>query len=269
MGLEEGKVIVITSGKGGVGKTTTTANLGIALARRGKKVVVMDTDTGLRNLDLRLGLENRVNKTLVDVVNGVPYRDALVRHKDKECSSLYLMPTAQIGDKSLVKPEQLVKLCEELKKDFDYILIDCPAGIEEGFKTAIAGADSAIIVTNPDMGALRDADKIIGELDRAGKNDVKFMVTRIRPHMVENSDMLSLEDIHEALSIDFIGQVPEDEKVLIADNLGKAVALMDDSPAGQAYRNIAGRILGDKIPFMTVAPKKGFFERLKRMFGVK
>ena len=185
------KVYVITSGKGGVGKTTTTANLGVGLAMRGKKVVLVDTDTGLRNLDLLLGLENRIMYDLIDVAEGrVPYKKALVRHKKYE--TLFLLPTSQVKDKTSVNPEQLVKLCEDLRKEFDYILIDCPAGIEQGFKTAIAAADTAIVVTMPEISAVRDADKIIGELSRAEKEDIKLIVNRIRPQMVESGDMLDV-----------------------------------------------------------------------------
>ena len=253
------EVIVITSGKGGVGKTTTTANLGVGLAIRGKKVVLVDTDTGLRNLDLLLGLENRIMYDLVDVTEGrVPYKKALVRHKKYE--NLMLLPTSQVKDKNAVNPEQLVHLCEELRQDFDYILIDCPAGIEQGFKTAIA-------VTMPEISAVRDADKIIGELNRADKNSIKLIVNRIRPQMVEKGDMLDMDDINDILSIECIGQVPDDEKVVTSTNRGEPVISMEDSLAGKAYRNIVGRICGEEIPFMDF-PKDSFFQRLKRVFGL-
>ena len=249
------KVYVITSGKGGVGKTTTTANLGVGLAMRGKKVFLVDTDTGLRNLDLLLGLENRIMYDLIDVAEGrVPYKKALVRHKKYE--TLFLLPTSQVKDKTSVNPDQLVKLCEDLRKEFDYILIDCPAGIEQGFKTAIAAADTAIVVTMPEISAVRDADKIIGELSRAEKEDIKLIVNRIRPQMVES-----------ILSIDCIGQVPDDEMVVTSTNKGEPCITMEHSLAGQAYRNIVGRICGEDIPFMEF-PKEGFFQRLKRrVFG--
>ena len=254
------EVIVITSGKGGVGKTTTTANLGMGLAMRGKNVVLVDTDTGLRNLDLLLGLENRIMYDLIDVTQGrVPYKKALVRHKKVE--NLFLLPTSQVKDKSAVNPEELVKLCEELRKEFDYILIDCPAGIEQGFQTAIAAADVAIVVTMP------DADKIIGELGRADKENIKLIVNRIRPQMVESGDMLDMDDINDILSIDCIGQVPDDKMVITSTNRGEPCITMDKSTAGQAYRNIVGRLLGEKVPFMTF-PKEGFFSRLKHVFGM-
>ena len=261
------EVIVITSGKGGVGKTTTTANLGAGLAMRGSKVVLVDTDTGLRNLDLLLGLENRIMYDLVDVTSGrVPYKKALVRHK--KLDTLFLLPTSQVKDKSAVDPGQLVELCKELRKEFDYILIDCPAGIEQGFQTAIAAADCAIVVTMPEISAVRDADKIIGELGRADKNNVKLIVNRIRPKMVEKGDMLDMADINEILSIECIGQVPDDELVVTSTNRGEPVILVEKSQAGRAYRNVVGRICGEEIPFMTFE-KEGFMDWLKRVFGMK
>ena len=260
------EIIVITSGKGGVGKTTTTANIGVGLAMRGNRVALIDTDTGLRNLDLLLGLENRIMYDLVDVTSGrVPYKKALVRHKKFE--TLYLLPTSQIRDKSAVNPEQLVQLCNEMKSDFEFIIIDCPAGIEQGFKTAIAAADTAIVVTMPEIAAVRDADKIIGELGRADKENIKLIVNRIRPQMVEKGDMLDMPDINEILSIECIGQVPDDEYVVTSTNKGEPAITMKDSLAGQAYRNIVGRICGESIPFLK-PPTEGFFTRLKRLFGM-
>lgn len=260
------EIIVITSGKGGVGKTTTTANIGVGLAMRGNRVALIDTDTGLRNLDLLLGLENRIMYDLVDVTSGrVPYKKALVRHK--KFDTLYLLPTSQIRDKSAVNPEQLVQLCNDMKSDFEFIIIDCPAGIEQGFKTAIAAADTAIVVTMPEIAAVRDADKIIGELGRADKENIKLIVNRIRPQMVEKGDMLDMPDINEILSIECIGQVPDDEYVVTSTNKGEPAITMKDSLAGQAYRNIVGRICGESIPFLK-PPKEGFFTRLKRLFGM-
>jgi len=260
------KIIVITSGKGGVGKTTTTANIGVGLAMRKNRVALIDTDTGLRNLDLLLGLENRILYDLVDVTSGrVPYKKALVRHKKYD--TLFLLPTSQIKDKMAVTPEQLTELCKEMSRDFDYILIDCPAGIEQGFKTAIAPAQQAIIVTNPEISAVRDSDKVIGELGRAEKTDIKLIVTRIRQQMIEKGDMLDMSDINEILSIECVGQVPEDEMVIMSTNRGEPVITMNDSIAGQAYKNIVGRICGESIPFLKV-PKEGFFARLKKLFGL-
>ncbi len=260
------EIIVITSGKGGVGKTTTTANIGVGLAIRGNRVALIDTDTGLRNLDLLLGLENRIMYDLVDVTSGrVPYKKALVRHKKYE--TLYLLPTSQIRDKSAVNPEQLVQLCDEMKKDFEYIIIDCPAGIEQGFKTAIAAADQALVVTMPEISAVRDADKIIGELGRADKENIKLIVNRMRYEMSEKGDMLDLDDINEILSIECIGIVPDDEVVITSTNKGDPAITVENSIAGKAYRNIVGRICGESIPFYR-PPKEGFFSKLKRLFGM-
>ena len=261
-----GRVIVITSGKGGVGKTTTSANIGTALAKLGNKVVLIDTDIGLRNLDVVMGLENRIVYDIVDVVEEkCKLRQALI--KDKRFEDLYLLPAAQTRDKSAVNEEQMRDLIEKLKEEFDYVLIDCPAGIEQGFKTAIAAADWAIVVTMPEISAVRDADKIIGELGRADKENVKLIVNRIRPQMVEKGDMLDMADINEILSIDCIGQVPDDEAVVMATNRGEPVIMMKDSYAAQAYKNIVGRMCGENIPFLK-PPKDGFFTRLKRLFGM-
>lgn len=260
------EIIVITSGKGGVGKTTTTANIGVGLAMRGNRVALIDTDTGLRNLDLLLGLENRIMYDLVDVTSGrVPYKKALVRHKKFE--TLYLLPTSQIRDKSAVNPEQLVQLCDEMKKDFEFIIIDCPAGIEQGFKTAIAAADQAIVVTMPEISAVRDADKIIGELGRADKENIKLIVNRMRYEMSEKGDMLAIGDINEILSIECIGIVPDDEYVITSTNKGEPAITIKESNAGQAYRNIVGRLCGESIPFHKPV-KEGFFKKLKRLFGM-
>ena len=260
------EVIVITSGKGGVGKTTTTANLGVGLAKRGNKVVLIDTDTGLRNLDLLLGLENRIMYDLVDVVTGrVPYKKALVRHKKYE--TLFLLPTSQIRDKNSINGQQLIDVCNEMRGKFDYILIDCPAGIEQGFKTAIAAADYAIVVTMPEVAAVRDADKIIGELNRADKSHIKLIVNRIRSHMVDAGDMMDMEDINDILAIDCIGQVPDDELVVISTNRGDPVISNKKSLAGQAYNNIVGRICGEQIPFLNFR-KKTLFDKLKQILHV-
>lgn len=259
------RVIVVTSGKGGVGKTTTTANIGAGLAERGCRVVLIDADTGLRNLDLVLGLENRIMYDLVDVVSGrVPFKKALVRHKKHE--TLYLLPTSQTKDKMAVSPEDVVKLCSEMRPDFDYIIIDCPAGIEQGFKTAVAAADTALIVTIPEVSAVRDADKIIGELNRAGKEDIRLIVNRIRPQMVERGEMLDLDDINDILAIKCIGQIPDDEMVVISTNRGEPVIDNKASKAGQAYKNITGRLCGEDIPFMSFKVEKSFFSILESYF---
>ena len=249
------EIYVVTSGKGGVGKTTTTANIGVGFAMRGKSVVLIDTDTGLRNLDLLLGLENRIMYDLVDVTTGrVPYKKALVRHKKYD--SLYLLPTSQVKDKSAVNPEELAALCEELRRAYDVIIIDCPAGIEQGFKTAIAAADTAIVVTMPEISAVRDADKIIGELGRADKEDIRLIVNRIRPKMVD-----------DILSVGCIGQIPDDETVVTSTNRGEPCVTMPDSPAGQAYLDVVGRLCGEDIPFREFA-KESLWETIKgKLFG--
>lgn len=257
------EVIVITSGKGGVGKTTTTANLGVGLAIRGKKVVLIDTDTGLRNLDLLLGLERRIVYTLVDVVQKrVNYGQALVRHK--KYTNLFLLPTSQVADKTAIEPEQMLELVEAMKSEFDYILIDCPAGIEQGYETAVIGADWAIVVTNPEISAVRDADKIIGRLQAANK-EIKLIVNRIRPQMVKDGTMLDMTAIDDILSLECIGQVPDDDKVVDSANRGVPVVESKDSAAGDAYRDIVGRVCGEDIPFKELTPES-FWQRLKHVF---
>ncbi|MCR5029950.1 MAG: septum site-determining protein MinD [Selenomonadaceae bacterium] len=258
------EVIVITSGKGGVGKTTTTANLGVGLAIRGKKIVLIDTDTGLRNLDLLLGLERRIVYTLVDVVQKrVNYGQALVRHK--KYTNLFLLPTSQVADKTAIEPAQMLELVEAMKSEFDYILIDCPAGIEQGYETAVIGADWAIVVTMPEISAVRDADKIIGRLQASNKK-IKLVVNRIRPQMVKDGTMLDMTSIDDILSVECIGQVPDDEKVVDSANRGVPVVEWKDSAAGDAYRDIVGRVCGEEIPFKPFETE-GFWTRLKHVFG--
>ena len=258
------EVIVITSGKGGVGKTTTTANLGLGLAIRGKKIVLIDTDTGLRNLDLLLGLERRIVYTLVDVVQKrVNYGQALVRHK--KYTNLFLLPTSQVADKTAIEPAQMLELVEAMKSEFDYILIDCPAGIEQGYETAVIGADWAIVVTMPEISAVRDADKIIGRLQASNKK-IKLVVNRIRPQMVKDGTMLDMTSIDDILSVECIGQVPDDEKVVDSANRGVPVVEWKDSAAGDAYRDIVGRVCGEEIPFKPFETE-GFWTRLKHVFG--
>lgn len=258
------EVIVITSGKGGVGKTTTTANLGVGLAIRGKKVVLVDTDTGLRNLDLLLGLERRIVYTLVDVVQKrVNYGQALVRHK--KYTNLFLLPTSQVADKTAIEPEQMLDIVEAMKNEFDYILIDCPAGIEQGYETAVIGADWAIVVTMPEISAVRDADKIIGKLQASNKK-IKLVVNRIRPQMVKDGTMLDMTSIDDILSVECIGQVPDDEKVVDSANRGVPVVEWKDSVAGDAYRDIVGRVCGEEIPFKPLETEN-FWQRLKHVFG--
>ena len=255
-----GEVIVVTSGKGGVGKTTTTANVGTGLAKLDKKVVLIDTDIGLRNLDVVLGLENRIVYNLVDVIEGnCRIKQALI--KDKRYPNLYLLPSAQTRDKSAVTPEEMKLLCEQLKGEFDYIIMDCPAGIEQGFKNAIAGADRALVVTTPEVSAVRDADRIIGLLEANEMKKTELIVNRLRIDMVNRGDMMSSDDVVEILAIDLIGIVPDDEKIVVSTNNGEPL-VGDESLAGQAYMNICRRICGEDVPFLDLSAKKGFFARL-------
>ena len=257
-----GEVIVVTSGKGGVGKTTTTANIGTGLAKLNKKVVLIDTDIGLRNLDVVMGLENRIVYNLVDVIEGNCKRNqALIR--DKRYENLFLLPAAQTKDKTSVTPEQMKKLTEELKEEFDYVILDCPAGIEQGFKNAIAGADRALVVTTPEVSAVRDADRIIGLLEANEIKKTHLIVNRLRADMVKRGDMMSAEDVIDILAVDLIGQVPDDENIVIATNNGEPL-VGDNSLAGQAYMNICRRIGGEQVPFLDLDPKKGIFSWFKK-----
>ena len=262
-----GEVIVITSGKGGVGKTTTTANIGTGLALKNKSVVLIDADIGLRNLDVVMGLENRIVYDIVDVVEGrCRTKRALI--KDKRYNGLYIIPAAQTRDKNAVSPEQMKKLTAELKKEFDYVLIDCPAGIEQGFKNAVAGADRAIVVTTPEVSAVRDADRIIGLLEANDIKDPHLIVNRIRPQMIKKGDMMNVDDIIDILAISLLGIVPDDENIIISTNRGEPAVADEKSKAGQAYRNITARIMGEKVPIMELdAP--GFMAKVKKFFGVK
>ena len=253
------EVIVVTSGKGGVGKTTTTANIGTGLAKLGKKVVMIDTDTGLRNLDVVLGLENRIVYNLVDVVEGnCRLKQAMIA--DKRCPKLFLLPTAQTRDKSAVTPEQMIKVIDEIKNDpegFDYIILDCPAGIEQGFQNAIAGADRALVVTTPEVSAIRDADRIVGLLDAHGlQNHEDLIVNRIRMDMVNRGEMMSIDDVNDILQLNVI---------VVATNKGQPL-VGDDSLAGQAYMNICRRITGEEVPFLDLNGKGGFFKKLSSLF---
>ena len=260
------EVIVITSGKGGVGKTTTTANIGCGLAMSGKKVALVDADIGLRNLDVVMGLENRIVYDLVDVVEGnCKLKQALI--KDKRYSGLYLLPAAQTRDKDAVSPEQMQKLCENLKEEeFDYIIIDCPAGIEQGFKNAIAGADRALVVTTPEVSAVRDADRIIGLLEANELNNPRLILNRLRIDMVEKGEMMSIDDVTEILAVDIIGVVPDDEAIVIQTNKGEPAVTVETSKAGQAYRNITRRILGEDVPLMELKNEETFIDKLKKLF---
>ncbi|MFQ6057778.1 MAG: septum site-determining protein MinD [Anaerolineae bacterium] len=256
-----GRVITITSGKGGVGKTTATANLGVGLAMQGQRVVVVDSDIGLRNLDVVMGLENRIVYDIVDVVEGrCRLRQALIR--DKRLEGLHLMPAAQTRDKTAVSPSDMVKLCDGMRDSFDFILIDSPAGIEQGFRNAVAPADEVLIITTPEVAAVRDADRIIGLIEAEEKGPARLIINRLKPDMVRRGDMLDTEDVLEILAIELIGIVPEDEAIIISTNKGIPVALDHNSPSGLAFRRIARRLLGEEVPFLPLQAQPGFLERL-------
>ncbi|GAP18320.1 septum site-determining protein MinD [Levilinea saccharolytica] len=257
-------VVTISSGKGGVGKTTTTANLAVALANGGLKVVCIDGDIGLRNLDVVLGLENRIVYDLVDVVEGrCRLRQAMIR--DKRLPELYLIPAAQTRDKSAVTPSDMVRLVDELRGEFDFILIDSPAGIERGFRNAIAPADVVVVVTNPEVSAVRDADRIIGLVEAEEKGPARLVINRMNPGMVKRGDMMDAEDVLELLAIELIGVVPEDENVVVSTNRGQPVALDPKSRAGKAFTNIARRLRGEQVPFLDLDEKSDLFSKLSRM----
>lgn len=258
------EVIVITSGKGGVGKTTTSANVGTGLAHLGKKVVLIDTDIGLRNLDVVMGLENRIVYNLVDVVEGnCRLKQALI--KDKRYPGLYLLPSAQTRDKTAVNPEQMKKLTLQLKEQFDYVILDCPAGIERGFQNAVAGADRAIVVTTPEVSAIRDADRIIGLLGTYELTKIELVINRLRYDMIKRGDMMNVDDVVEILSVPLLGAVFDDENVVIATNHGEPL-VCGGTQAGKAYMNIAGRILGEEIPLMTTERERSIWFRFGTIF---
>ncbi|MGE5599141.1 MAG: septum site-determining protein MinD, partial [Bacteroidota bacterium] len=259
--------IVVTSGKGGVGKTTTVANLGCGLALRNRRVVMVDADIGLRNLDVVLGLENRIVFDLVDVAEKkCRLRQAMI--KDRRYEGLFLLPAAQTREKDAVSPEQMEEICGALKEEFDYILIDCPAGIEQGFKNAIAGADEAIIVTTPEVSSVRDADRIVGLLQARELTDPWLIVNRIRPDMVRKGDMMDIDDVNDILALELLGIIPDDESIIISTNRGEPVVTDRSSRAGEAFRNIAGRLEGENIPFMNMDFDLTVFGRLKRLIGM-
>lgn len=258
------EIIVVTSGKGGVGKTTSTANIGAGLARMNKKVVLVDTDIGLRNLDVVMGLENRIIYNLVDVVEGnCRIKQALI--KDKHYPNLYLLPSAQTRDKSAVTPEQMIKLADGLKDIFDYVILDCPAGIEQGFRNAIAAAGRAIVITTPEVSSIRDADRIIGLLEGAGIKKTDLIINRIRMDMVKRGEMMSVEDVLDILAVNLLGAIPDEESVVIAANHGEPV-VGSDTVSGQAYLNIARRILGETVPLTDLEPGSSLLHRMAALF---
>ena len=244
------EVIVVTSGKGGVGKTTTSANVGTGLAQMGNSVVLIDADIGLRNLDVVMGLENRIVYNLVDVIEGTcRLKQALI--KDKRHAGLYLMPAAQTRDKNCITPGQMIKLIETLKQQFDYIILDCPAGIEQGFQNAIAGADHAIVVTTPEVSAIRDADRIIGLLEANEIKKIDLVVNRLRYDLVRRGEMMTVDDVIDILGLPLLGIVPDDENVVIATNQGEPL-VGKSSLAGQAFYNICNRLVGKEVPFLSL-----------------
>lgn len=258
-------VITITSGKGGVGKTTATANLSTALALLGKKVVAIDADIGLRNLDVVMGLENRIVYDLVDIVEGTcRLRQAMI--KDKRLEELYLIPAAQTRDKTAVTPGDMIELIDQMRDEFDYILIDSPAGIEQGFKNAIAPADRVLIVTTPEVSAVRDADRIIGLVEAEEKGPGDLILNRLRPDMIRRGDMLNTEDVIDVLAIKLIGVVPDDEAIVVSTNTGRPAVIENGSLAGQAFRNIAGRLTGEEIPFINLDGDDSFIKRFSKLF---
>lgn len=257
------KVMTITSGKGGVGKTTTTANLGTGLAMAGRKVCLIDADIGLRNLDVVLGLENRIVYDITHVAEGqCRLKQALIR--DKRNENLYLLPAPQTKEKDAISPEQMRDVVDQLREEFEYILIDSPAGIEHGFRNAIAGADSAVVVTTPEVAAVRDADRIIGLLEAAELHNPRLILNRIRPQMVRRGDMMSTEDVIDFLAIELIGVIPDDENIIVSTNKGEPVILDSRSRSGQAYRNIVRRLEGEEVPFLPLE-EESFVQRLKRV----
>lgn len=262
------KTIVITSGKGGVGKTTSTANIGTALALQGKKVCLIDMDIGLRNLDVVLGLENRIIYDVIDVIEGrAKVHQALIKDKRFE-DLLFLLPAAQHADKNAIKPEDVIKIIEELDEFYDYILVDSPAGIERGFENSIAAADAAIIITTPEISAIRDADRIVGILENRDIEEPKLVINRIRREMMDSGDVMDVDEITHHLSLELLGIIYEDDEVVRTSNKGSPIVLDPDHISSQGYRNIAKRILGESVPLLTVKKEEEQRPFWKRLFGL-
>lgn len=260
-----GESIVVTSGKGGVGKSTTTVNIGTALALSGKRVCLVDTDIGLRNLDVLMGLENRIIYDIVDVIEEkCDLNKALI--KDKRCEDLYLLAAAQTKDKSSMTTNQLRRMIAELKDEFDYVVIDCPAGIESGFQNAVAGADQAVVVTTPENASVRDADRVIGLLEKEKLASPKLVINRLRTHLTKNGGMMTVDEVVAVLAIHLLGVVPDEERVIRAGNLGEPIAF-DNCLAGKAYRNIAKRIQGEMVPLMVFEKEVNVMSRMKKWLG--
>ncbi len=259
-----GRVITVTSGKGGVGKTTLTANLAVALALLGRRITAIDTDIGLRNLDLVMGMENRIIYDIVDVAEGRCHlMQALIR--DRHLSGLQLLPASQTHDKSSIGPEEVAAICEELRGENDFVLVDSPAGIEVGFYNAVAGADEVIIVTTPELSAVRSADRVIGLAESMGKGPGRLIINRIKPGMVRRGDMLDTFDVIESLAIELLGVVPDDEAVIVAANRGVPLANEQSTQASRAFHNIARRLTGEEVPFMPIFEARGsLLTRLRR-----
>lgn len=263
-----GKIIVISSGKGGVGKTTVTASVGAALAMEGKKVAVVDMDIGLRNLDVVMGLENRIVFNIVDVAHGkCKVRQAAI--KDRRIEDLFLIPASQSDNKDILSPKDMIRISKELRKAFDYILMDCPAGIERGFENAVAAADEAVVVCTPEVSSIRDADRVIGLL-YAKQIPPKLIVNRIVPTMVERGDMLSHQDVVDVLSIDLVGLVEADDQIVVATNSGNHIVMQNNSKAGQAFIRIAKRLNGQPdLPVEVPGVSKSFWKKVGSKIGFR
>lgn len=262
------QILTVTSGKGGVGKTTVTANLATALAMEGHRVTAIDADIGLRNLDVVMGLENRIVYDLVDVVEGrCRLRQAMI--KDKRQPELYLVPAAQTRDKTAVSPSDMILLCDQLREEMDYVIIDSPAGIERGFRNAVAPADQVIVVTNPEVSAVRDADRIVGLIEAEEKGPGRLIINRVKQEMVQRGDMLSVNDVLDILAIELLGVIPEDERIVVASNQGLPLVMhgLNGSSAGQAFRNVARRLNGEDVPFMDLTVRPRFMDRVRSWIG--